>query len=89
MNIPTPGRIVLYTLSASDASAIYQQRVGGAPVVGNAVSPGDVFPMMITRVWAGSPSVQGQVFLDGNDTLWVTSVPEGTGERTFAWPEHA
>jgi hypothetical protein len=99
---PTIGRIVLYTLTASDAGAtnkrcadarLHQQEQGpevtGAIVhTGNEVSEGDVYPMVITRVWGDTPasSVNGQVFLDGNDLLWVTSVALGTGPRTFAWP---
>jgi len=63
--------------------------------VGNRVSEGDVFPMMITRVWgldldAQAPTaerlVNGQVFLDGNDVYWATSVHEGDGVRHYRWP---
>lgn len=47
---------------------------------GNAPKGGDVYPMLITRVWSPEPTegdcVQGQVFLDGNDSLWVTSVQQ-------------
>ncbi|MBK9029316.1 MAG: hypothetical protein IPN98_16545 [Propionivibrio sp.] len=50
--------------------------------------------MLITRVWDyGTPNpdamVNGQVFLDGNDCLWVTSVKVGEGPRTFAWQGRA
>ncbi len=97
---PTIGRIVHYTLSEQDADAInvrrantrrheadHREAANGLQVhVGNPASEGDVFPMMITRVWPGETLVQGQVFLDGTDVLWVTSVAEGTGPRTFAWP---
>ena len=31
--------------------------------------------------------VNGQVFLDGNDSLWVTSAKEGTTPGTWCWPE--
>lgn len=91
--IPSIGRIVLYILSESDADVIMNQRrvqpqshVGDAK--GNPVKAGDVFPMMITRVWGDTPesAVQGQVFLDGNDTLWVTSVMQGDGERQWHQP---
>ena len=56
--------------------------------VGNHVEAGDVYPMIITRVWGDQPDshVNGQVFLDGNDTLWATSVSLGAGERHFVWP---
>lgn len=85
--IPTPGRIVAYKLSAPDAEAINkrradlhasgfaQQNTGGQCHIGNSVALGDIYPMVITRVWAPMPggAVNGQVLLDGNDTLWVTS----------------
>lgn len=55
---------------------------------GNKAHEGDVLPMIIVRVWGTQPdsAVNGQVFLDGNDTLWVTSVVVGEGPRRFAWP---
>lgn len=61
------------------------------PFVGNLATAGDVLPMIIARVWpdeygAGVPGVNGQVFLDGNDTLWVTSVREGTEPGTWCQP---
>lgn len=31
--------------------------------------------------------VNGQAFLDGNDTLWVTSAPQGDGNGFWDWPE--
>jgi hypothetical protein len=47
--------------------------------------------MLITRAWGDQPDslVNGQVFLDGGDCLWVTSVKVGEGPRTFAWPTRA
>lgn len=99
---PTIGRIVDYTLSEQDAAAISSrrqqdqaaardvvgQRYCGQPSGGNQVSAGDVFPLIITRVWGDQPgsAVNGQVLLDGNDLLWVTSVSLGEGPRHFAWP---
>ena len=59
--------------------------LGAQAHIGNSVAAGDVFPMLVTHVW--SPGyVNGQVFLDGNDCLWATSVIEGTGERQWSWP---
>ena len=103
---PTIGRIVHYRLSAADAEAINRRREhaqahldehransNGVQVhVGNRAAEGDVFPMVITRVWQPGESeghVNGQVLLDGNDLLWVTSVNVGSGPRTFSWPERA
>ena len=80
--IPSIGRIVHYTLADYDVVAINAQRAGD-PFKGNAVTAGDVYPMLITRVWASpetvteGTAVQGQVFLDGPDTLWVTSRQQG------------
>ncbi len=56
--------------------------------VGNRAAAGDVLPMLIVRCWGTTPgsSVNGQVFLDGNDSLWVTSVSEGEGQRRWVWP---
>ncbi|MGZ4519758.1 MAG: hypothetical protein ACXVX9_00140 [Mycobacteriaceae bacterium] len=99
MSTPSIGRIVQYTLNGHDAAGVNRRRedaqrhqkehvatANGVVVhTGNAVSAGDVFPMVITRVW-NSELVNGQVLLDGNDLLWVTSVHEGEGPRTFAWP---
>lgn len=77
--IPTPGRIVLYTLTEWDVKTIEAQRSVVAGYRGNPVRPGDVYPLLIARVWseAEGGSVNGQVLLDGNDTLWVTSRIEG------------
>ena len=95
------GRIVSYKLGEQNVIEIERRRVDarastisadktGAQVhVGNPVSTGDVFPMLITRVWDPKPTeesvVQGQVFLDGNDVLWVTSARQGDGE--YQWHE--
>ncbi len=103
--IPTIGCIVHYKLSAQDAGAINRRRrdakekmdwhvalkTGAQVHVGNEASAGDVFPMMITRVWGSTPesAVNGQVFLDGNDLFWTTSVHAGDKPAEFAWPQRA
>ena len=101
--IPTQGRIVAYKLTAHDADTINkrrtdlhasefaQQNTGGQCHVGNGVTAGDVYPLVITRVWSPLPggAVNGQVLLDGNDTLWVTSrtliVDEETSEPAMGY----
>jgi len=85
---PTIGRIVNYTLTEMDATKITQARTKNLDTGGNAVHAGDVFPLLITRVWGSTPesSVNGQVLLDGNDSLWVTSASVGEGPGHFAWP---
>lgn len=95
--IPSLGRIVEYTLSEQDVQAIEARRqdaraaldwhrehkTGAVVHTGNPTTVGDTYPLVITRVWGDTAesSVNGQVLLDGNDTLWVTSVQQGDGER--------
>lgn len=99
--VPTPGRIVIYCLSAANAEAINRRRADarrmidwhrehktGAMVhVGNDVKEGDTFPMIVSRVWGDTPDcyVNGSVMLDGTDTLWATSVKVGEGPGTYSW----
>ena len=59
---------------------------GAQAHIGNPVSAGQTFPMMIVAVGAG-PSVNGQVFLDGTDVLWVMDVTEGDDLGKWRWPE--
>ena len=49
---------------------------GAQPHLGNLVKEGQVFPMVITNI-RGEDTVNGQVFLDGTDQLWVVSVCRG------------
>jgi hypothetical protein len=88
---PSVGRIVQYVLSEQDAAEINRRRTTGKAIadriatekwplgaqahIGNQARAGEVFPMVITKVWGGSPvsSVNGQVLLDGNDCYWATS----------------
>ena len=97
--IPTPGRIVEYTLNAQDAEAINRRRAdaaqnltkhredadGSVIHVGNSVSAGDTYPLVIVRCWGQTEqsSVNGQLLLDGNDSYWVTSAGQGDGERQW------
>lgn len=75
------------------ASKVSTQMIGVQVHVGNPVAEGDEFPLLITRVWAGPDkatehtAVNGQVFLDGNDCLWVTSVVQGDGPGQWHEPE--
>lgn len=105
MQVPTIGRIVHYRLSEQDAEAINRRRADAArnrqgiadaaagyvAHSGNVAAEGDVYPMIVVRAWGGEADshVNGQVLLDGNDTLWVTSVTAGDGPRSFFWPPRA
>jgi|WetSurMetagenome_2_1015567.scaffolds.fasta_scaffold56248_1 hypothetical protein len=56
---------------------------------GNLAASGDVCPIMITKMkhTPGKPTtVNGQVFLDGNDVLFVSNVPFGARDiHGHAW----
>lgn len=92
--IPTPGRIVEYTLGQQDVHTITEQRKdqigsGREPKnYGNDPRLGDRYPLVITRVFdaENNGKVNGQVLLDGNDTLWVTSRQGGgDGDTQYFW----
>lgn len=81
------GRVVLYTLTVREADEVNRRRDFSANNhYGNKASPGDVYPMVIVKVW-DDQSVNGQVHLDGNDLHWVTSVTDGIGGGHWTWPE--
>ena len=85
--LPSIGRIVQYTLTEQDASAIY---IGRSNRHGNTAEAGDIYPAMIVRVWADTPTettaVNLQVFVDGNDTYWATSRHQGEGPGCWVSP---
>lgn len=65
--------------------------LGAQAHIGSPVSEGDAFPLIVVRLSLNDADprileVNGQVFLDGNDTLWVTSVREGNGAGTWSRP---
>ena len=79
---PYIGLLALLTVTAAQATQINDQRTAsGGQKNGNTVTEGEVFPLLITAVWADGPGgnvsqdakVNGQLLLDGNDTFWVTS----------------
>lgn len=67
------GRIVHYTLTQQDADGINAKRESF--VYANKAEAGQVFPAIAVRCW-GPKCANLQVFLDGNDTYWKTSVTE-------------
>ena len=60
---------------------------GGSPLL-NPTRPGDILPAIIVRVWDDG-SINAQVLLDGELTLWVTSRHFGDNGGTWRWPERA
>ena len=102
--IPTIGRIVIYKLSADDATKINRRRQdamrcmqmhimnsNGVMVhVGNEAKEGAEYPMMIVAVWGSAPDsyLNGKVELDGSDTYWATSVKVGIVPGTYHWMEY-
>ena len=97
---PSPGRIVLYTLSSHDAAAVNKQRrdfhegrgadqaTGFVGHIGNHADEGDVYPAIVVRVWEDSTvTCNLRVLLDGTDLYWATSREQGEGPSRWAWPE--
>jgi hypothetical protein len=86
---PTIGRIVLYRLASHDADRIEQRRLETRAHQSpgfNAAYAGDVYPAIVVRTNKGL-SVNLQVFLDGADTLWVTSRGySAETEGCWYWP---
>ena len=95
--IPTPGRIVNVVMSEDLARRANRGRTeaGHATKTGNTVREGDVLPMIIVKVWNDTPDamLNGQIFLDGNDTLWASSINHNDSAAasrepgTWEWPD--
>lgn len=87
----TDGASIAARMKYGDDPQLKAWPAGAQAHIGNGVKEGDTFPMLITRTWGSTPeaAVNGQVFLDGNDVLWATSVCVGEGPRTFSWPTRA
>ena len=87
MTTPPIGRIVLYKLGIGDIPPRIE------PHEGNRLNAGDVYPMMIVSA-SHDTYVQGQVFVDGNYSIWAPSAMLGEvdengepqDERTWVWP---
>lgn len=96
----TPGRIILYVLSETDCEAIKRQReraraaqlVGPHESTGNPVTPGDIVPAVVVRVWNEDTGLMnGQALLDGPDSLWLLSRcrDDRKIQGTWHWPNAA
>lgn len=99
----TIGRTVLYRLDSMDVDAIRKSRATAvaASEFGGFMRPVEVSetegcdrPMVVVACnpvvrgpGVAPMSVNGQVFLDGPDTLWVRGVTEGSGLAEWRWPE--
>lgn len=60
--------------------------VGAQAHIGNQEDAGSVRPMLVVRIWdAPIQTINGQVLLDGNDTLWVTSVAQSAAPEPGKW----
>ena len=96
------GRTVIYKLSAGDAAEINRRRtnsqsiadrikeekwpLGAQAHIGNEAREGAQYPMVIVAVWSAN-CVNGQVFLDGNDTFWALSRGRGETPGTWDWSQ--
>jgi hypothetical protein len=94
--IPSVGRIVHIRLSAECARSINERRHDAyhsgivSTSQGNDARENDIYPLLITKIWSGEPkestAVNGQIFLDGNDSFWATSVQQGDGPGKWFEP---
>ena len=87
--IPSVGRIVHYRLASGDLGQVQYKQPGMSC---NPHREGDIVPMLICRVWAGPDGaneqtcVNGQAFVDGNFSLWVTSRQQGPNPGQWSDP---
>jgi hypothetical protein len=65
--------------------AIHAWPQGAQAHIGLPAFDGQELPMLITRVRV--ESINGQVFLEGNDVLWVVDIREGIQNGQWHWPE--
>lgn len=95
---PMMGMTVIYKLTKDDVDYVHRRRMeigdqvsfkGTQLHIGNRVKEGDEFPCMIVRVLSDGADdfVNGQVFLDGNDVLWVIGVKRGRLAGEWRWLE--
>jgi hypothetical protein len=81
---PSLGRIVHFEIDEQTANEINGQSFSDDRA-NNRVQPGELVPAMIVRVWS-EICVNLKLLLDGPGDLWITSVCQGTGPRTFREP---
>ena len=81
---PTIGRCVHYCLTKANVAQIRAQRKS-EDNVGNPVHHGQIVPMTIVAVWVDG-KINGQCILDGNDSLWLSTIGEGEEQGQWFWP---
>lgn len=74
--LPALGEMLLYRLDKKAVLRINKDRQSGIGVRGNIIKEGDTFAMMCTAHNIDG-SINGQVFLDGNDHFWAVMVMYG------------
>ncbi|MFE6868322.1 hypothetical protein ACFVFS_17370 [Kitasatospora sp. NPDC057692] len=83
---PTIGQIVQYRITEDDTNTLNRRRVLLSHM-GNHAYPGDTYPALVVRVEGEAPdqTCNLRVLMDGTDTHWVTSRPQGTEPGTWSW----
>lgn len=69
---PSLGNVVIFTFGPAESKRI---------LTGYPYQSGDEAAAIVTRVYGDAVNLK--VVLDGPDMLWVTSVPQGTGLRSW------
>jgi len=78
---PTIGKVVLYNITQTDATAMADMPNCNVQ---------EVLPATIVAIWNDSedyPLVNLSVTLDGEGTMWKTSISLGEGQGQFQWIE--
>lgn len=71
------GDWVLYTLSDSDVSMVVAKRADTPGINYNPAIQGQEYPALIVAIYGTKANLQ--VFLDGEDTVWIPQRMENTG----------
>lgn len=79
------GRLVHYQLTESDVTEIYNLRQDAIGCRANPHEVGQVLPALVVKEWSPN-SLDLQVFVDGNFTLWRTSIARSEiGQEFGRW----
>lgn len=73
---PTIGRVVIYTPTKAENEAWEKS---------STANTAEKLPATIVAVW-GETCINAQVILDGEGTVWKTSIQQGDGEGQWNWP---